>query len=540
MKKMLSVIFAIAMLATTGALAIPMGAADYKNESYWRYPASATYEALGEAGFARGMLTVKSNDWVNNNADGCLTDAVAFWANAEGPLEGYSHLARFKMSTRSTTYTFPELQIIPEGADRLRVYTAINGSEKLSEKYADAMLPENWDYIPAGKPLKRFVVVSDTHLTDNDTAHSNKIFKQMLKDVNEDFSDVSGIFINGDNVNSTSMFGTTGTAVPKKQLEMLKAYGEEICPEIPIFMAVGNHDLWPTGDRESLKQIFTSIATLPDGSHPSSIHYDFWLDNCHFVMIGDDDGDPNYATLTSDTLKWLDETLAEGYEKEGTRTFIFLHQALSDTVAGSLTDLGQEWDGVVNAVEVRAVLRKYPEAILFSGHSHYSMDSVRNSFSGGLFFPTTFNTASLANVGAADGYKDNDEAQGYIIEVYENAVFVRGYDFAHDEWKASAQYMVDYGAEQGERPIFPESKPNENEANGSNNNSAEKATEKATNKPTDPATDTQGDTSESGATDEVRAEGCGAAVSAGAASIAAAAVASAVCASQKSKKKKND
>lgn len=530
MKRILSMIFVLAMFAALVASAIPASAA--YDLDYFRYPIEAVYEALGEAGYAKGMLTVKVNNWVSSSD--CPTDAVAFWANEDGPLEGYSHLARFKLSTRSTTYEFPELQIIPEGADRLLVYTSIHGTDQLSTQSVEAMLPENYDYIPASLPILSFVVLSDTHLTSDDNARANLRFKDMLEDVKTDFSDVSGIFINGDNINSTQ--DASNSALAPIQFAKIEAYRSQINPDVPIFMGVGNHDMWPNAKQDEVKNDFLAAATLPDGSNPKSLNYELWLGGYHFIFIGDDDRDPNYVTLNKNTLKWLDETIADGYE-EGSPTFIFMHQAVSNTVAGSLTNLGQEWDGVVNAVEVRSVLRKYPRAILFSGHSHYSMDSVQNAYSGGELFPTTFNTASLANVGAASDGTDNDEAQGYVIEVHEDSVYVRGYDFAHDEWKASAQYIVDYGAEQGERPVIPENKPNENNNtnngvnNESNNNKAtEKSTDKATNKPTD--------ASESGATEQ--AEGCGAAVSIGAVSIATVSAITALCCSPRTKKKKNN
>ena len=443
MKNTLKLILAVCFVAAIILSAIPTAtAADY-NTSYFRYPTEAVYESFGKPGYAYGQLTVSVNTWVNNNEGGCPMDAVVYWANESGKLPGYSSLARFKLSTRATTFEFSDLQIIPEGADRLIVYTAIHGTNTLSDKSVVAMLPENSAYQSKGKPIMSFVVLSDTHLRSDDSHSANLKFKDMLNDVKTLVPDAAGIFINGDNIQSNKT--TTDLDLPKNQFAKIKEYGKTICPDIPIFMGVGNHDLWPHSYASQLREIFASVATLPDGSHPDSIHYDFYIDGYHFIFVGDDDNsDPTYAKLSNDTLEWLDETIAEGYAEDAPNTFIFLHQAVSNTIAGSLTNYGQEWDGIINAVQVRNVLSKYPETILFSGHSHYTMDSVQNAYSGGSLWPTNFNTASLASV-----TDHENEAQGYIVEIYADTVLVKGMDFAANEWKASAQYAVSYAENLG-------------------------------------------------------------------------------------------
>lgn len=494
-KRVLSICVIAILLTAMISSAIPVAAA----EDYFRNPQEAVYESFGEIGYARGQLTVKVDNWVNT--DSCPMEAVAFWANANGVLEGYSPLARFTLSTRSTTFEFPELQIIPKEADRLRVYTAEKGKSTLSATYADAMLPEGYGYNLPDTPLMSFVVVSDTHLRADDSALANQRFKDMLNDVKNDFSGVKGIFVNGDNINAAGISGSD-TQAAEDQFAVLEEYMDDICPEIPLYMAVGNHDMWPNAAQDSVKDMFLNIATLPDGTHPESLNYDFWLGGYHFVFLGDDDRDGNYASFDRKTLQWIDETIGDGYDDD-TPTFLFLHQALSNTVAGSLTNYGQTSDGVVNVVELRNILRKYPRAILFSGHSHYSMNSVQNAYSGGSMFPTTFNTASLADV-----YIDEDQAQGYIIEVYEKAVLVRGRDFAADEWIASAQYAVDYGAELEPAPEIPASKPTDTPTEAPTDSTAQPDAN-ATD-----ATDGEGDA------DGAEKSGCGAVIGTGTVAIA--------------------
>jgi hypothetical protein len=438
MRSAIKTIAAICFILCIILSVIPVVSAAEYNMQYFRYPTEAVYQSYGKAGYAYGQLTVSVNTWVNNNDGGCPMDAVAYWANENGKLPGYSPLARFKLSTRATTFEFSDLQIIPEGADRLLVYTAAHGSDQLSTQSVVAMLPENSDYKPAGTPIMSFAVVSDTHLRSDDNHEANRKFKDMLNDVKTLVPDAAGIFINGDNIQSNKT--TSDLNVPRKEFAKIKQYGAEICPDIPIFIGVGNHDLWPHSYASELRTIFASVATLPDGSHPESIHYDFYLDGYHFIFVGDDDNtDPTYARLNDSTLQWLDATIAEGYDKDSPNTFIFLHQAVTNTVAGTLTNYGEEWDGIINAVQTRNVLSKYPQAILFSGHSHYTMDSIQNAYSGKGIWPYNFNTSSLGQIKQAP-----EKAEGYIVEIYNDTVLVKGMDFAANTWISSAQYAVSY------------------------------------------------------------------------------------------------
>ena len=183
-KRMLAVICIVAMLVPMMCELLTVSAAN--NPEYWRKPTQVSYVLeRDDDGYAKGEITVRVNAYIVLGGDpyNCEVDAVMYWANANGPLEGYSALARFGLTTVSTTYTFPELQIIPAGADRIRVYTAMSDSETLSTEYEDAMLPANAGYSVSGTMLNEFAVISDTHITTSLTDATANSFKEALTDL---------------------------------------------------------------------------------------------------------------------------------------------------------------------------------------------------------------------------------------------------------------------------------------------------------------------------------------------------------------------
>ena len=501
LKKIISMVCLASTLFIVGAAVVPTSAAEPKC-----YPAKAWYELdVDNDGFASGILTVKSNGWWDSST--YPIDAVAYWANEDGLLEGYSSLARFSLTTISSSYRLPALQISPEGADRIRVYTASKNDSTLSTQYAEAMLPSNADFVINEEPKHTFAVVSDTHVINDDNHDWTKKFKNMLKDVSENIG-VDGVFINGDMVNTASGAATTPDKASGEYAK-LQSIKNTVCPDMPIYMAIGNHDLWPVGfnntSLQTMEQMFCQNTMLPDGSHPSSFFYDFWIDNNHFVFVGDSGRDPNYIWLNDDALNWLDTTIASGYG-EGKNTFIFMHQAMPNTVSGSLTDLAQGDATVDNAYEIRQVLKKYPDAMMFSSHSHYELDSIGNAYDEDPNYPTVFNTSSVANPYSARKGAVTGGSEGYIMEIYDDFILLKGRDFTNGLWKASSQYVVMLADEEseegegnnevgGENPDGdktpeeenkePEQKPTENVTEKPTDKPTENVTEKATDKPTE-------------------------------------------------------
>ncbi|MEK8129021.1 hypothetical protein WMW72_14045 [Paenibacillus filicis] len=87
------------------------------------------------------------------------------------------------------------------------------------------------------------------------------------------------------------------------------------------------------------------------------------------------------------------------------------------------------------------MLKKHPQAILFSGHTHWELAAAHNYYGGDGEEPAIFNAASVAYLWT-DEDEHKDGSQGYYVEVYPDYVRVKGRDFEQGTWVREAQFQV--------------------------------------------------------------------------------------------------
>ena len=391
-------------------------------------PLSAEYVQNG-TGYAGGYVTITMPEYALGNYN-----VVLYWADANGALEGYSAHARFKVMSIPVRYTFSDSLIIPNGATRLLIYSQEASTGNLSEEFVSIDLPQNSGIGDLGAPITSFFAISDVHIG---SANGIKHFKYMLNEAIRLYPNGAPIFVAGD---------VTDNGYESQYVALTQAFDEVMAEngvdgsKYPLFIAIGNHD-YP-----SATGAFLSYATLPDGTHPSSTNYDFWLNGYHYIFLGTDGSNGLNAYFNQSTLTWLDQKLSEC--RDGSKpTFIFLHQPLYNTVSGSLP--GEGWHGVTNDAELRAVLANYPEVIMFNGHTHWEMNSVGNMFEGTAEFPIhIFNCASVSYLWSGFNKITGENmygSHGYAVDVYGDKVIVRGRDFVNQVWISSAQYVIELG-----------------------------------------------------------------------------------------------
>ena len=379
---------------------------------------------------ADGKLTVTL-------ADGSTAHSIVmYWANENGKLEGYTALAKFKVTGTVTEHIMTPNTLIPAGATKLLVYTMNNSA--VSEECVEIDLPKGAASGDFGTLLNEFQVLSDIHINTSDTHVHNQNFLKALQDIAANSPNSTGIYINGD-------MADHGYAEEYAKMWAIYNAVKEGTKLPSLFLSIGNHDFYNQTYETGLA-LFVQNATLPDGTHPDKPYYDFWKDGYHFIFLGSEKypiSNVN-AYISNTQARWLDEKLQES-RNVNAPTFVFLHQALSNTVAGSFDDQG--WSGVTPETKLREVLAKYPEVILFNGHSHWTLDSENTMYERSETLPTIFNTASVGYLWTSYDVATGVHlagSQGYYIRVYEDKVLVLGRDFTTGEWIPSAMFCVDY------------------------------------------------------------------------------------------------
>lgn len=388
-------------------------------------------------GFAEGVITVKVDVKTNS-----ATDIIPYWADENGKLEGYTSLYAFRITGEKTEFEIGPSVIIPKGAKKLLLYAKDYENDVITDDCIAIDLPrgaasdENW-----GELITEFQVASDLHITIDGTNWN--AYTNMLKDIVKLSPGSSGLFLNGDVPNS----GADAEYRKHQELHALVKGAPD------YYMSIGNHDFYQAKDhgdtQAQVQKRFAGYARYPDRTAPDSQHYDFWLSGYHFVFLGDDKITSDYlsSTYTDKTLRWLRKTLQNNRDVNRP-IFLFNHPPIQATVAGSLGEF-KGFTGVYgeNAVRLKAVLKDFPEIILFNGHQHIELGYPNTMRPADSEMPTVFNTASASQVATIrDRVKTKGSgSEGYYVYVYADKIIVRGRDFKNAKWIPSAQFCVKTG-----------------------------------------------------------------------------------------------
>ncbi len=386
-------------------------------------PLSAEYKLKSDTdGMADGTLTITLPE------DHCADDIYMWWANDAGKLEGYTRLARFKVTATTIVHEMTPNTLIPVGATKLRIYTYTD-SNGISDNCLEVNLPEGAASKGFGDVLSEFQIVSDIHIKDDASHEYSEHFIGMLKDVVKNSPNSVGIFAVGDIVDR----GDT----PSYWTYFHQHYNS-VKDAPPIYLGIGNHEYIGTDYSAGLKQFLENL-NFPDGSSPDKPYYDVWVNGYHYIFIASEN--TGTSRLTQTQLKWLEEKINEN--RDGRPVFIFHHQPMLNTTSGSSTEEG--WSGISNHAQLKAVIDKYPEVLMFNGHTHWILDSDNCMYEGEN--AKIFNTSSVAYLWHSYDIVTGERqtgSEGYYIRIYKDKVAVLGRDFVTGEWVSSAQFVVSY------------------------------------------------------------------------------------------------
>lgn len=354
-----------------------------------------------------------------------LTGYALYWGNDDGIFDEYTPV-RVKSNGGNVTHQLNKNTIIPAGATKLYAY-AVYG-KKQSDRAVSFSLPYNCASVEE-EPLSSFQVISDTHVTTDSGHEHNNNLRLALADILETDPDSIGIFLAGDVTDNGEI----------AQFEQYNAIINSF-ENLPFtYCTPGNHDLRGEGGWEAQISKFMKNTNSPEK------YYSEEINGATFIMLGSQTSEifegpyGNHSNIFEDQQNFLKQEL-EKASKGSKPIFVFHHQPLYNTVSGSLP--GQGWNGVIQDAEIRAILKQYPQAVLFTGHTHWELDAKSPMYIGNGLDATMFNDAAVGYLWTDDD-THLDGSQGYYVEVYANKILVRGRDFKTGKWIANAQFIVD-------------------------------------------------------------------------------------------------
>lgn len=263
-----------------------------------------------------------------------------------------------------------------------------------------------------------FAVFGDIH--DNVSS-----FQQAINDLYRINPGTHALILNGDTVDQ-------GIEEQYSDIKNILEINREILPEI-IIKNIGNHEFFDYKiGKNSKEQVQTFINRYLDFSQEEKVYHDKWVNGYHLISLGSEDGNSNTidavrAFISEEQQSWLKEKLAEKYEK-GKPIFVFLHQHLNSGNSG--------WVGVEQSKQVRDILSKYPEVILFTSHTHKELDEntvlLNEPFS--MVHTGAIDYTIIPDSSAENGRRRESYIKGIYIEVKGNDVRIKARDFKEQNW----------------------------------------------------------------------------------------------------------
>lgn len=285
-----------------------------------------------------------------------------------------------------------------------------------------------------GKKLYSFGAVSDIHLGTTD---ANNDFKEALTYFNTT-EDVAFTCVCGDLTN----FGTAS------EYANYKSYVDQYSPNTPVRAIAGNHDATDEYDGRPPALTLTNDGITPYTGDP--LYYTFSHGDDLFVMMGMRRWEYGYVNddpFSVEELQWLYDTLEANRSK---RCFVFQHALRFDGCGKPYSK--SPTTNVLNCTQgevFKSIVSHYPNVVWFHGHSHCCFDSQEDNYNANydnLFGCHSIHIPSLATPREYENSAyvgKTAESEGYVVDVYENHIVLRGRDFASKKFLPIATYCID-------------------------------------------------------------------------------------------------
>jgi predicted MPP superfamily phosphohydrolase len=258
---------------------------------------------------------------------------------------------------------------------------------------------------PEGYP--RFIVISDTHFGNTIGSGPMDKVPRALKNLTGKTPKADAVFVVGDITNG-------GTAAQYDQLLSVFSDRANVPADMPVYFMMGNHDNYSGANAASL---YMSKTGQP-------LHQYITIKGYPFITVSETGSDQN--DFNTAAVKFLSDNLAKAAtDYPGKPVFVFIHVPTVNTTYGSWVS-GALPDGGWSTDAFKSTLDRYPQAVVFSGHTHYPLGDPRSIYQDRF---TAVNTASTtyseveASIGLSVGTLPaghENVTEGLIVTVKEN------------------------------------------------------------------------------------------------------------------------
>ena len=263
--------------------------------------------------------------------------------------------------------------------------------------------------IPIGQKVNKFepldkenirlnlTLMSDIHMEGNGF-EKFKIIPKCFNSLNGGKKYIDALVVDGDN------------SICAQDIENMFFYGvlNNVNPIRPYYIATGNHDIGNNdeefGTFDELKERHLGYVCSFTDKNITELYFSEVVNGYHLIFLGPDTPECHVRNFSEKQLDWFEAELDKAAES-GLPIFVFNHHPCGN--------IGEGYDRFIS------LMNKYDNTFLIVGHAHYVpyFDTVP----GEKKTPEIW-TPSLTGNDETIGY-------GYQMEVYEDSVIFRTYDY---------------------------------------------------------------------------------------------------------------
>ena len=276
------------------------------------------------------------------------------------------------------------------------------------------------------KKLYSFGALSDVHLAYS-TGES-------------DFINALSYFTNENQVDMICISGDLSDVGTDEKLSRFKELVTTHSPNTPVYVSAGNHDAY---DADWKLREDTAVSSSMQTYTGKPLYYSFNRGDDVFIFVGVCSG-----TFSKAELQWLYETLETNRNK---RCFLFQHVFAFEGCGDVFGLYGYNLTNNTMFSVFKSLLQHYHNIIWFHGHSHTMFHG--QEFGAMANYDNVFGCHSVHVPSIAVPRTDADgdmefqteyqESEGYVVDVYENGIHLRGRDFVKGQFLPIASYWLD-------------------------------------------------------------------------------------------------
>lgn len=369
--------------------------------------------------FGRDNNLLTSSLQINTTHTNELTYFI-YWAKDNVRLEDYTYIKTFvSKDTETINVDFNDGMFMPEEANQIEIAVSEGRSDSIFISISDELKLETSTH------KNTIQIGSDVHIEGKYTCKNyNSHFLSNLNAIKNYDHNSSGMVLVGDVANSGS----------PNNYDLFYQYVDSVFAERPtIYPIVGNHELQYFDTYEEAIETYKTCTNMPGA------YFTFELAGFKCFALGSEDT-TTHGLMSNTQLEWFRTEMSKLDKND--HIMIFMHQGIYNTVSGTLPDHG--WHGLGTKTNgIRDIIKQYPNAFVFSGHSHQDLNCYQSTLFGNGEEANYINCGSSAYV-MDDNREQTYGSTFYFVDIYEDYMVLRGRLAIEEKWISCAQYVIPF------------------------------------------------------------------------------------------------